>query len=158
MRTTKRQADIINKIMTEEIELALADREDAKKLRRVSKLNELMLESPPDPVRVDKQIMNSTLDSEIQIAIDEAVDSFMANFDTKLYSVIAKIMNTHAMSHEKVSGEDLRLDVYDHNDGVRDDEMDCISQLTAALENYSHEIAKSCVAIAGGASTEEESI
>ena len=157
MSLAKRQAAAINQIIQEEIQGALKGRKSRAGLLRRGELQERLVEAGPDAMRVDASIMDEQLKEAANDAGMDMADDLIYKFRQKILRFIAGQLNQHGMSAVKVDPRTFPSEVEEFDeDGTYEASMECMSDVTAALEKYALALGNLGVMMAGGREADEE--
>lgn len=151
MSLTRRQKNIVDQILKEEMASSIQARRDGERLLDRSLLNEEyeLDEAGIDVERIDNSVMKSALEEPvIDLANDAAHDAFSA-FDKRLMFVIQKVINKHGMFPEKVSriGDDLE-DAF--GDELMLNQQELVSDIVEAFEKYALKVGEMAVSLVTG--------
>jgi len=153
MSLTRRQRNIVDQILQEQLGAITQARRESEKLLDQSLLNEEyeLDEAGPDAGRVDTSIMNKQLENSVQDLGMELADVFVGKFRNKIVAHIATLMNQHAMSGVRINPRTFMDELKDFDrDGFMEIAEECVSDVVEALEKYAKELGELAVHMAGG--------
>lgn len=158
MRFSRRQAEVVNQIIQEEVRGALSARRERPELLRRGEIQERLVEAGPDAMRVDGSIMGPQMVRVIEgPQVSDAVVKLVDHVRRTATRAMAEVLNQHGMSNMKVDPRTLEQEMedFDH-DGVMEALMECNHDVTEALEKLVTTLGDLAVHMAGGTEPDEE--
>jgi len=151
MKLGKRQNDIVNQLIREEVKNVLTVRDGSAKMYRKADLYERLVEAGPDAMRVDLSIVDKQVEDLVFEAATDLSMRFVYEFHTKVLKVVCDVMNKHAMSAVEMDHRELADEIEDFDpDSLQEISQEAVSDVTDALVKYAREVAKMAVDLAGG--------
>ena len=154
MSLTRRQRSVVDRILEESLKEAVQARRDGEKLLDKSLLNEEyeLDEAGPDADRVDMSIVKDQLTNAAQDLGQELADALVFRFRQKICTYIAGVMNQHGMGGDiRINPRTLADELEDFDgDGIMGASLECIGDITEALEKFAKELGDLAVHMAGG--------
>lgn len=150
MSLSRRQAQIINQIIQEEVQDVMKGRSRRDELLRRSEIQERLVEAGPDAANVDWSILSKQIEDEVQYTGGGMVQDLIGDFYRKIIKFMASAMNMHSMSFVKVDPRSLEKDLKEYwSENFVEITEECESDITEALEKYAKSLGELAVDMVG---------
>lgn len=124
MKLTKQQNSKINEIIQEEVQNIISQ-------RRGTAIHEAL-----NVGEIDEDMLRSAIVNDVESDAIELASDTLEAFKAKFYSSLAKHVNEHGFSYDKLSASDVKMSMEDVDDEIVDIEMEITTGIEALLNEY----------------------
>lgn len=124
MKLTKNQASKINEIIQEEVQNIMSQ-------RRGDTIHEAL-----NVGEIDEDMLRSAIVSDVEGDAVELASDTLEAFKVKFYSSLAKHVNEHGFSYDKLSANNVKMSMEDVDDEIVEIEMEITTAIESLLNEY----------------------
>jgi len=152
MSLTRRQRNIVDQILQEQLGAITQARRESEKLLDQSLLNEEyeLDEAGPDAGRVDTDIMGQAMGEAVTDLGMDMADNLVYRFRNKVLPRIADAMNQHGMADVRINPRTIASELEDYDPDKFGEVTDnCVSDIAEVLKKYSDTLGQMAISAIG---------